>query len=160
MSQFTFTSLSLSPPVAISKRETFHKWGKNFSRSIILISSSSTISQNKSNYIEAQSTEELERYLISGLFKMSPVFLTLTVAKPVITESNNGCQMKDMDIIFPLMAYGLLQVKWFGFHSLLKSSNFLKFSKMLKMGISSGTEILSFWTLFFKPLPIKVRLRY
>ena len=42
-----------TPPVAISKRDTFHKWGKNFLRSIILISFSSTINQNKSNYIEA-----------------------------------------------------------------------------------------------------------
>ena len=33
---------------------------------------------------------------------MSPVFPTLTVAKPLVTEGNGGCQMNYMDLIFPL----------------------------------------------------------
>ena len=48
-------------------------------------------------------------YVITGSdFKMSPVFPTLTVAKPLVTEGTSGCQMKDMDLIFPLIPYGLL----------------------------------------------------
>ena len=45
--------------------------------------------------------------------------------------------MKDMDLIFPLIPYGLLLVKWFGFHCLSKSSNVSKCSKVLEMGIFS-----------------------
>ena len=33
---------------------------------------------------------------------MSPVFPTLTVAKPLVTEGTVGCPMKGMDLIFPL----------------------------------------------------------
>ena len=36
------------------------------------------------------------------MFMMSPVFPTLTVAKPFVTKSTNGYKMKDMDLIFPL----------------------------------------------------------
>ena len=43
--------------------------------------------------------------LISGMFKISPVFPTLTVSKPLVTEGTNGSQMKDMDLIFPLIPY-------------------------------------------------------
>ena len=50
----------------------------------------------------------LETDLISGMFQMSPVFSTLTVAKPLVTEGTSGCQMKDMDLIFPLLPYGFL----------------------------------------------------
>ena len=69
--------------------------------------------------------------------QMSLVFPTLTVAKPLVTEGTNGCQMKDMALIFQLIPYGFLWVKWFGYHSLSKSSNFSKSSKMLKIGIFS-----------------------
>ena len=40
------------------------------------------------------------------MFKMSPVFRPLVVAKPLVTEGTNECQMKDMDPIFPL---------WYGY---------------------------------------------
>ena len=40
--------------------------------------------------------------------QMSPCFPTLTVAKPLDTEGTSGCQIKDMDLIFPLIPYGLL----------------------------------------------------
>ena len=36
---------------------------------------------------------------------MSLVFPTLTVAKSLATEGISGCQMKDMDLIFPLIPY-------------------------------------------------------
>ena len=50
----------------------------------------------------------LETDLISGMFKMSLVCPTLTVAKPLVTEGTSGYQMKDMDHIFPLLPYGFL----------------------------------------------------
>ena len=35
-------------------------------------------------------------------------FFTLAVAKPLVTEGTSGSRMKDMDLAFPLMPYGLL----------------------------------------------------
>ena len=32
------------------------------------------------------------------MFKMSPVFPTLTVAKPLVTKVTSGCRMKDLSI--------------------------------------------------------------
>ena len=56
----------------------------------------------------AKVVEELEVDLISGMFRISPVFLTLTVSKPLVTEGTNGSQMKDMDLIFPLIPHDSL----------------------------------------------------
>ena len=58
--------------------------------------------------IETQSTYELKTYLISGMFKISQIFQTLTAAEPLATEGTNGYKMKDMKIMFPLMRHGLL----------------------------------------------------
>ena len=47
-------------------------------------------------------------HLISGMLKISPVFQTITVAKPLVTEGTNDYLMKDIDIIFPVVPHGLL----------------------------------------------------
>ena len=52
--------------------------------------------------------KELETDLISDMFKISPLFPTITVAKPLVPEGTSGCQIKDMDLICPLIPYGLL----------------------------------------------------
>ena len=53
-------------------------------------------------------------------------FESNTVTKPVVTQATTRHQMKDMDIIFPLVTLSFLSVKWFGFYSLSKSSIFSK----------------------------------
>ena len=42
------------------------------------------------------------------MLKISPVFQTITVAKPLVTEGTNDYLMKDIDIIFPVVPHGLL----------------------------------------------------
>ena len=48
---------------------------------------------------------------ISGMFKSRPVFQSFVVTKPVVTQTTNGYQMKDLDMIFPYRPYGFLYSK-------------------------------------------------
>ena len=40
-------------------------------------------------------------------------FVSFPVTKPVVTQGTTGYQMKDMDIIFPLIPLSFLWVLWF-----------------------------------------------
>ena len=53
-------------------------------------------------------------------------FESNAVTKPVVTQATTRHQMKDMDIIFPLIPLNFLWVKQFGYCSLSKSSIFSK----------------------------------
>ena len=46
------------------------------------------------------------------------------VTQPVSIFQTPGCQMKDMDIIFPKIPFALLWVEWYGHSALSKSSTF------------------------------------
>ena len=66
------------------------------------------------------------------MFKSRPIFQSFAVTKPVVTQTTYGYQMKDLDMIFPLMPYGFLYSKEFVFNSLLKMGIFQKIKKVLK----------------------------
>ena len=71
------------------------------------------------------------------LFQRRPVFVSFPVTKPVVTQGTTRHQMKDMDIIFPLIPCELLQVKWSDHNSPAKSVIFPRNSKLLKNGLFS-----------------------
>ena len=52
--------------------------------------------------------KKLEKNLILGMFQIRPIFQSLSVTKPVVTQTTNGYQMKDLDNIFSLRPCGLL----------------------------------------------------
>ena len=54
--------------------------------------------------------ENKQWYLVSGMFKMRLGFPTLIAAKPLVTEGTNGCQIRDMDLIFSLQCIAVI---WF-----------------------------------------------
>ena len=57
------------------------------------------------------------------LYQRQPVFVSFPVTKPVVTQGTTWYQMKDMDIIFPMIPHEFVQVEGFGHHSPTKLSN-------------------------------------
>ena len=55
------------------------------------------------------------------------------VTKLVVTQATTRHQMKYMDIIFPLIPFNFLWVKYFGYYSLSKSIIFTKSLKFQKL---------------------------
>ena len=64
-----------------------------------------------------------------GVDHRKPTFLELFVTKLLVTHGTTRYQMKDINIIFPMIPLSFLWVKWFGYYSLSKLSNFSKCQK-------------------------------
>ena len=84
------------------------------------------------------------------MFKSRPIFQSFAVTKPVVTQTTNGYQTKDLDKIFPKRPCAFLYSRYFVFYSLLKSDIFQKIIKVVKNHNFYQRWHLDFWTLFFQ----------